>query len=247
MLKFFRNIRHNLLLKRQTGKYLKYAFGEIILVVAGILIALQINNWNQTRKQQVLLEQYYNLLLVDYAKNKAYLDTLSISLKEGIASFENYLLEYNKENLETKHFIKELEKLDIESNYILFENPTIQTLEYTGDIKLLPPLLRKKILLVKEDQVKWQIINNSNNEIYVTQQVKALALGLNTTLELRAKNHPQLSINLLKEITPVKLLLEAEAAYSLKYFTENQLLTKASEMKNKIIEIENLIHQALKN
>lgn len=35
----------------KTGKYLKYAVGEIVLVVIGILIALQINNWNETRKQ----------------------------------------------------------------------------------------------------------------------------------------------------------------------------------------------------
>ena len=37
--------------KNKTGKYLKYAIGEIILVVIGILIALQINNWNETQKE----------------------------------------------------------------------------------------------------------------------------------------------------------------------------------------------------
>jgi hypothetical protein len=36
--------------KNKTGKYLKYAFGEIVLVVIGILIALSINNWNEERK-----------------------------------------------------------------------------------------------------------------------------------------------------------------------------------------------------
>ena len=49
MLKFFRKIRQNLLMENKTGKYLKYAIGEIVLVVVGILIALQINNWNQNR------------------------------------------------------------------------------------------------------------------------------------------------------------------------------------------------------
>nr|WP_188466271.1 DUF6090 family protein [Bizionia arctica] len=38
-------------MKNQTGKYFKYAIGEIILVVIGILIALQINNWNENRKR----------------------------------------------------------------------------------------------------------------------------------------------------------------------------------------------------
>tara|TARA_R110002051_G_scaffold19027_1_gene53853 strand:+ start:2242 stop:3003 length:762 start_codon:yes stop_codon:yes gene_type:complete len=49
MIKFFRKIRQNLLSEGKTGKYMKYAIGEIALVVIGILVALQINNWNQNR------------------------------------------------------------------------------------------------------------------------------------------------------------------------------------------------------
>ena len=52
MLKFFRKIRQNLLSEGKTGKYIKYAFGEIILVVIGILIALQINTWNEDYKSK---------------------------------------------------------------------------------------------------------------------------------------------------------------------------------------------------
>ena len=50
MIKLFRNIRQNLLAEGKTSKYLKYAAGEIILVVIGILIALNINTWNEHRK-----------------------------------------------------------------------------------------------------------------------------------------------------------------------------------------------------
>ncbi|MCX2719762.1 DUF6090 family protein [Lentiprolixibacter aurantiacus] len=53
MIKFFRQIRYNLIAQNQTVKYLKYAIGEIILVVIGILIALQINNWNEKRKNDL--------------------------------------------------------------------------------------------------------------------------------------------------------------------------------------------------
>ncbi|WP_460219380.1 hypothetical protein [Psychroserpens sp. MEBiC05023] len=54
MIKFFRQIRQNLLSKGKTGKYLKYAFGEIILVVIGILIAIWINGtYNDYRDRQV--------------------------------------------------------------------------------------------------------------------------------------------------------------------------------------------------
>ncbi|MGD1948015.1 MAG: DUF6090 family protein [Croceivirga sp.] len=50
MIKFFHRIRQKLLSENRFSKYLLYAIGEIILVVIEILIALQINNWNDNRK-----------------------------------------------------------------------------------------------------------------------------------------------------------------------------------------------------
>ncbi|WP_053989847.1 DUF6090 family protein [Mangrovimonas sp. TPBH4] len=52
MIKFFRKIRYSLVSDNKMGKYFKYAVGEIILVVIGILIALQINNWNQSKRDK---------------------------------------------------------------------------------------------------------------------------------------------------------------------------------------------------
>ena len=49
----------------KTGKYIKYAIGEIILVVIGILIALQINNWNQQRADHNKLLAIYDIILTD--------------------------------------------------------------------------------------------------------------------------------------------------------------------------------------
>ena len=54
MIKLFRNIRRNLLNEGKTSKYFKYAIGEIILVVIGILIALQINTWNKQKEEHQL-------------------------------------------------------------------------------------------------------------------------------------------------------------------------------------------------
>ena len=60
MIKFFRHIRKSLIEKNQMGKYFKYAIGEIILVMIGILLALQVNNWNNQRqeanKEQTILK-----------------------------------------------------------------------------------------------------------------------------------------------------------------------------------------------
>ena len=61
MIKFFRNIRQQLLTENKFSKYLLYAIGEILLVVIGILIALSINNKNETRK----LKQFEYRILKD--------------------------------------------------------------------------------------------------------------------------------------------------------------------------------------
>ncbi|WP_299122820.1 DUF6090 family protein [uncultured Winogradskyella sp.] len=55
MITFFRKIRQNLIQQNKISKYFKYAIGEIVLVVIGILIALQINNWNESKNQNLEL------------------------------------------------------------------------------------------------------------------------------------------------------------------------------------------------
>ncbi len=70
MIKFFRKIRYDLLGKNKTGKYLKYAIGEIILVVIGILIALQINTWNNQKNQNSENKDYLVRLKSEYEYNE---------------------------------------------------------------------------------------------------------------------------------------------------------------------------------
>jgi len=62
MIKFFRKIRYGLIEKSKTGKHLKYAIGEIVLVVIGILIVLQINNWNTHQIQHSKNEVTFHAL-----------------------------------------------------------------------------------------------------------------------------------------------------------------------------------------
>ncbi|WP_339663465.1 DUF6090 family protein [uncultured Polaribacter sp.] len=68
MIKFFRKIRHQLLSENKTSKYFKYAIGEIILVVIGILIALQVNNWNNNKQLEEVQIKYLNE--IELIKNK---------------------------------------------------------------------------------------------------------------------------------------------------------------------------------
>ena len=93
MIKFFRKIRQNLLMENKTGKYFKYAVGEIILVVIGILIALQINNWNENRKNNKIEQNYLISLQEEFEFNKQNLGTV-INLNDKNANFGLQILKH---------------------------------------------------------------------------------------------------------------------------------------------------------
>jgi NAD kinase len=75
MFRFFSKIRYHLAAENRVAKYLRYAIGEILLVVIGILIALQVNNWNEQRKNKLVEQQLLKALLTEFNANLATLDT----------------------------------------------------------------------------------------------------------------------------------------------------------------------------
>jgi len=77
MIKFFRKIRQNLLSEGKTGRYFKYAIGEIFLVIIGILIALQINNWNSQRIEKKIFKSNLQFIVEDLEQDKTDLVTLT--------------------------------------------------------------------------------------------------------------------------------------------------------------------------
>jgi len=79
MIKFYRKIRQNLMSEGKTGKYLKYAIGEILLVVIGILIALQLNNYNDNRKNTDQLKTALKSLVNEIETN---VNSLESSIKK---------------------------------------------------------------------------------------------------------------------------------------------------------------------
>jgi len=75
MIKFFRRIRQKLLSENKFSKYLLYAIGEIVLVVIGILLALQINTWNEERKNQKEAHKILLQLKHEFESNNDLIDT----------------------------------------------------------------------------------------------------------------------------------------------------------------------------
>ena len=76
MIRFFRKIRQQLLTENKFSRYLLYAIGEILLVVLGILIALQIDNWNENKKIRITEQQYLLALKEEFSFNKGELESI---------------------------------------------------------------------------------------------------------------------------------------------------------------------------
>jgi hypothetical protein len=80
MFRIFRKIREELLLGKKTRRYIGYAVGELVLVVFGILIALQINNWNEERIEQRQIADYAHALIKDLERDLAMIEVIKTEI-----------------------------------------------------------------------------------------------------------------------------------------------------------------------
>ena len=132
MIKFFRKIRYDLMEKNKTGKYMKYAIGEIILVVIGILIALWINDWNQEKKNErieiVFLEDFKSDVETDIQTLKDRINTNN----RMVANADSILLTLsNKKQLSKQELVKFYnQSLSLTNeSYFIAEKSTINQFE----------------------------------------------------------------------------------------------------------------------
>jgi len=89
MIKFFRHIRKSLLERKQFGTYFKYAIGEIVLVMIGILLALQVSNWNQNRKDRISERKLLDNIHRDFVQNKIQFDTVKAINYRNLATLNS--------------------------------------------------------------------------------------------------------------------------------------------------------------
>lgn len=147
MIKFFRHIRKSLIEENQMGKYFKYAIGEILLVMIGILAALQVNNWNEERKQG--LEEVK--LLQEIRKDVAFgVDELKLVADEN-AKTVKYLSIIQKHLNEDLPYAK---VLDTAFGYLdIFHIPYVprtsyETLKVKGSDRIKNDSLKAKIVFI---------------------------------------------------------------------------------------------------
>jgi len=149
MIKFFRKIRYSLMETGKTGKYFKYAIGEIILVVIGILIALQINNWNEHRKENKLEQDYYCKLLEDAQQDLVQVKYQIINTNKRIAASNNVIQMLQSENPKLDTLMSEtLKALSLITYTIRPNNAAFEDLKSSGNLNVL-----------KDNDVKTKVID----------------------------------------------------------------------------------------
>jgi hypothetical protein len=160
----------------KTTKYFKYAIGEIILVVIGILIALQINNWNENRKErrqeQVLLKQLHS----EFQSNLEQLDA-KIELRNMMSKASRKLLDYidHPEKRQQDSVIKYIAITQIGPTF----DPIVNDLVSSGRIQLLQnqtlkeklSLWTSEIVQVTEEEVLWVDIKTNKFQSYLSEKI----------------------------------------------------------------------------
>ncbi|MCH2490865.1 MAG: DUF6090 family protein [Flavobacteriales bacterium] len=171
MIKFFRKIRQRLLTENKFSKYLIYAIGEIILVVVGILIALQVNNWNEERKSSIETNKISEELNTEFYNNRIVLSDRIKDLNKANSYVRDILSLINNEK--TK-----LRKVNIDSiiskslkygNYNP-ANSTINELISSGKLGLI------KNNTLKENLFNWLQLIEDADEDFKNQDLQATTL-----------------------------------------------------------------------
>lgn len=150
MIKFFRHIRLAMISNNKFSKYLLYAVGEIVLVVIGILIALQINNSNELKKVRAQELHYLKNIKSDLKRNIAHIDTYISSRQTAINSANTII-----EHFEGKP-IEDLEVFNVHTvniytwNKFFQINNTFQELVNSGNLALISNDSIKSVLLNME-------------------------------------------------------------------------------------------------
>lgn len=171
MIKFFRRIRQNMLKEKKISQYLLYAFGEIILVVIGILIALQVNSWNEHRIFKGEVTKIKETLNSEFSDNRIVLKERINDLDKANHYVRTVLSFMNKDS-------GQIQKINIDSlisNSLKYgnynpANSTILELISSGKLNLVTDNSLKKNLF------KWLQLLEDSDEDFKNQDLQATTL-----------------------------------------------------------------------
>ena len=235
MIKFFRRIRQNLLMENKTGKYLKYAVGEIVLVVIGILIALQINTWNQQRLNNQKEHNILRELHKEFTENKKQLDT--------VVKFQKSAFKNSKKLIDLFPIDSKEVNLDSVQSYLNYAIANITFNPSQGTINSL--ISSSSFDLIKNDTLR-KILIGWQDLIIDLQEDEGIANDvISDLLDPRFSNHFNYFFDLTDKRTNLKYLesMEFEYLINLRHgalrvlFREGEELDRVVEAVDVILEL----------
>jgi hypothetical protein len=148
-------------MENKTGKYFKYAIGEIVLVVIGILIALSLNNWNQYNNDRILEKEYLKRIQKDLMADSKYFEKRNEQSKKDIANYslaveKMYNLKKNWDDLSEIYLL-----LRLSTNHLTLQDFTFGELTNAG-----------KLNLITKNEIKDSLINYYKEADAVAKHVK---------------------------------------------------------------------------
>ena len=237
MIKFFRKIRQNLLNEGKTARYFKYAVGEIVLVVIGILIALQINNWNQQRLDRRTESKYLRSIVNEVKSNQQINQRLVWNrIDEKFAGLKKAKA-YTENRLEVKNpteFINAVSYAGVFSGgYFMGDAYVYDELVNTGYMKLL-----------SDDNIKKAIVDYYASQIAYVKRLdihKGNILSFINNLRPFDSEHPlelseydQSEAMEAFKTTEFRKIVDAELSYTYKL---RDYLTKQKKRGDDLIEL----------
>jgi hypothetical protein len=224
MIKIFRNIRKQLIKEGKAGNYFKYALGEIALVVIGILIALQINGWQQKVKESTLEDRYLKNLTLELKKDSIELTLNSIKLEEQ-ARTKNPLLEILKEGKE-KDSLREFFNLQWRPIYPY--TPLKSTYEEITN--------SSHLNIIKSDILRTEIVKLYNSYEDLEKDEDFLLQYFSKLVQELSRNVPNIYAPTTKDILAV-----GKKPYILNSIRLNGAYTRLNNYKEKLNECSNLL------
>lgn len=237
MIKFFRKIRQNLIMENKTGKYFKYAIGEIVLVVIGILIALQINTWNQKRLEREQEVKILTSLKKEYIDNLNQLNDKVFIRKKIIHSAKQLIKIIDNQNLESQ-------SIDSIETYIGTTTvfPTFNAISgVTNDI-----LNSGKLHLIEDNELRISLSNWSGDIDQVTEMETVLLNYYFSTyqpflvknIQLRNSFNAMLSItNLTEKFNLNKSMTNVESIHRSKKISEYETIFNNQDFEDYLVTI----------
>jgi hypothetical protein len=177
MINAFRNIRKKLAAENKVMAYLRYAVGEILLVVIGILIALQINNWNEKRKQSELQTVYISRLVSDIQQDTMSVRIIKMQTEEAqeIIKKTIHILNTGSELLNTMQVLENYFEKGWDTRILIANDNTYTDLLQTGNMSILKGNIKV------EDIIKYYASAKNSREADLGNENWAVSIDVSLT------------------------------------------------------------------